>query len=60
MTITFPGAVYELRQNQALDDMVANIVLNKNGSIDYEYGIDRFRVFVVVWPGQSQIKESVQ
>ncbi|EDR10597.1 uncharacterized protein LACBIDRAFT_317213 [Laccaria bicolor S238N-H82] len=39
VTITFPGAVYDVRQNRALGDNVANIVLNKYGSIDYKYGI---------------------
>ncbi|KAG2007102.1 aminoacylase 1-like protein 2 [Coprinopsis cinerea AmutBmut pab1-1] len=33
------GAVYDLRQNKALGEEVANIVLNKYGSIDYEWGI---------------------
>ncbi|KAH6910583.1 aminoacylase 1-like protein 2 [Coprinopsis sp. MPI-PUGE-AT-0042] len=33
------GAVYELRQNKALGDEVANTILNKYGSIDYEWGI---------------------
>lgn len=33
------GQVFDLRQNKALGDEVANIVLNKYGSIDYEWGI---------------------
>lgn len=37
--ITIVGAVYDLRQNKALGDEVANVVLNKYGSIDYDWGI---------------------
>ncbi|KXN82377.1 Peptidase M20 domain-containing protein 2 [Leucoagaricus sp. SymC.cos] len=33
------GQAFDLRQNKALGDEVANIILNKYGSIDYEWGI---------------------
>ncbi|KAF5350649.1 hypothetical protein D9756_008715 [Leucocoprinus leucothites] len=33
------GQVFDLRQNNALGNEVANIILNKYGSIDYEWGI---------------------
>jgi len=33
------GATFDIRQNQALGGEVANIVLNKYGDIDYEWGI---------------------
>ncbi|KAJ3568023.1 hypothetical protein NP233_g5984 [Leucocoprinus birnbaumii] len=33
------GQVFDIRQNKALGDEVANIILNKYGSIDYEWGI---------------------
>ncbi|KAJ2919702.1 hypothetical protein MD484_g665, partial [Candolleomyces efflorescens] len=33
------GATGDLRQNKALGDEVANIVLNKHGAIDYQWGI---------------------
>ncbi|KJA25233.1 hypothetical protein HYPSUDRAFT_37712 [Hypholoma sublateritium FD-334 SS-4] len=33
------GSTFDLRQNAALGGEVANIVLNKYGSIDYEWGI---------------------
>ncbi|KAJ3568027.1 hypothetical protein NP233_g5982 [Leucocoprinus birnbaumii] len=34
------GQTYDLRQNQALGDEVSRIMLNKYGSIDYEWGIN--------------------
>ncbi|KAF9045487.1 hypothetical protein BJ165DRAFT_1477668 [Panaeolus papilionaceus] len=37
--ITFTGSTYDLRQNTALGGEVANIILNKYGAIDYEWGI---------------------
>jgi len=37
--ITKGGAVFDLRQNKAMGGEVANIVLNKYGAIDYEWGI---------------------
>jgi len=33
------GATFDIRQNKALGGEVANIVLNKYGAIDYEWGI---------------------
>jgi len=33
------GQSFDLRQNKALGSEVANIILNKYGSIDYEWGI---------------------
>ncbi|KAJ3512344.1 hypothetical protein NLJ89_g3574 [Agrocybe chaxingu] len=33
------GSTFDLRQNEALGGEVANIVLNKYGAIDYEWGI---------------------
>jgi len=33
------GAAFDIRQNKALGDEVANVVLNKYGAIDYEWGI---------------------
>ncbi|KIM41419.1 hypothetical protein M413DRAFT_445430 [Hebeloma cylindrosporum] len=37
--ITQEGTTFDLRQNKALGGEVANIILNKYGSIDYEWGI---------------------
>ncbi|KXN82376.1 Peptidase M20 domain-containing protein 2 [Leucoagaricus sp. SymC.cos] len=34
-----PAQVSDIRQNKGLGDEVANIILNKYGSIDYEWGI---------------------
>ncbi|KAF8960862.1 hypothetical protein BDZ97DRAFT_1921756 [Flammula alnicola] len=40
VTITYEkGSTFDLRQNKALGGEVANIVLNKYGAIDYEWGI---------------------
>ncbi|KAF8895888.1 hypothetical protein CPB84DRAFT_1245860 [Gymnopilus junonius] len=40
VTITLEkGSTFDLRQNTALSGEVANIVLNKYGAIDYEWGI---------------------
>ncbi|KAF7762176.1 hypothetical protein Agabi119p4_8769 [Agaricus bisporus var. burnettii] len=39
VTITPVGEIWELRQNKALSDEVANIILNHHGSIDYGWGI---------------------
>ncbi|EDR10639.1 uncharacterized protein LACBIDRAFT_317321 [Laccaria bicolor S238N-H82] len=39
VSIEYLGATFDLRQNKALGDEVANVILNKYGSIDYEWGI---------------------
>jgi amidohydrolase len=39
VSIEYLGATFDLRQNKALGDEVANVVLNKYGAIDYEWGI---------------------
>ncbi|TFK29434.1 hypothetical protein FA15DRAFT_663972 [Coprinopsis marcescibilis] len=39
VNIEIVGAVYDIRQNKALGDEVANVVLNRYGDIDYEWGI---------------------
>jgi len=33
------GATYDLRQNRALASEVANVTLNKYGTVDYHWGI---------------------
>ncbi|KAF8065234.1 hypothetical protein FPV67DRAFT_1782182 [Lyophyllum atratum] len=37
--ITIEGGTYDLRQNKALGDEVANIITAKYGAVDYEWGI---------------------
>jgi len=39
LELSFQPGTWDLRQNKALGDEVANVVLNKYGTIDYEWGI---------------------
>jgi len=39
VSIEYSGSLWDLRQNKALGGEVANVVLNKYGAIDYEWGI---------------------